>query len=110
MALVHPDGRFLRVNSAVCQMLGYREEELLALTIAEITHPDDMAADMIGVRRGDDADAGGEAAQRVAQSLFIHNLNQKNAPFTKPFRQAKATFPRIFVAPPRSGPDASTPY
>lgn len=46
MALVHPDGHFLRVNSAVCQMLGYREEELLALSIAEITHPDDMAADM----------------------------------------------------------------
>jgi diguanylate cyclase (GGDEF)-like protein/PAS domain S-box-containing protein len=46
MALVQPDGRFLRVNTAVCQMLGYREEEMLALDIAEITHPDDLAADM----------------------------------------------------------------
>ncbi|OOG61883.1 GGDEF domain-containing protein [Rhodanobacter sp. B04] len=46
MALVYPDGRFLRVNTAVCQMLGYREEELLALNIAAITHPDDLAADM----------------------------------------------------------------
>ncbi|HEY8683468.1 MAG TPA: EAL domain-containing protein [Rhodanobacter sp.] len=46
MALIHPDGHFLRVNAAVCQMLGYREEELLALSIADITHPDDLAADM----------------------------------------------------------------
>ncbi|RCS28586.1 EAL domain-containing protein [Rhodanobacter denitrificans] len=45
MALTRPDGRFLRVNAAVCQMLGYREEELLALDIAGVTHPDDLAAD-----------------------------------------------------------------
>jgi len=45
MALTHPDGHFLRVNAAVCQMLGYREEELLALNIYAITHPDDMVAD-----------------------------------------------------------------
>jgi len=45
MALTRPDGHFLRVNAAVCQMLGYREEDLLALDIAAITHPDDMAAD-----------------------------------------------------------------
>ena len=46
MALTHPDGRFLRVNAALCQMLGYTEDELLALGIADVTHPDDMAADM----------------------------------------------------------------
>jgi diguanylate cyclase (GGDEF)-like protein/PAS domain S-box-containing protein len=45
MALTHPDGSFLRVNAAVCQMLGYHEEELLALGIVDVTHPDDMAAD-----------------------------------------------------------------
>src|SRR6185312_6474598 len=45
MALTGPDGRFLRVNTAVCQMLGYEEEELLRLCIADVTHPDDMAAD-----------------------------------------------------------------
>ncbi|OOG60524.1 GGDEF domain-containing protein [Rhodanobacter sp. B05] len=45
MALTGPDGRFLRVNAALCQMLGYDEEALLRLGIAEVTHPDDMAAD-----------------------------------------------------------------
>ena len=46
MALVRPDGRFLRVNAAVCAMLGYSEEELLALSIADVTHPEDLDADM----------------------------------------------------------------
>ncbi|HTH67217.1 MAG TPA: EAL domain-containing protein [Rhodanobacter sp.] len=46
MALIHPDGRFLRVNAAVCRMLGYRESELLELDITALTHPDDLAIDM----------------------------------------------------------------
>lgn len=46
MALIHPDGRFLRVNAAVCRMLGYRESELLGLDITALTHPDDLAIDM----------------------------------------------------------------
>lgn len=43
MGLVAPDGRLLRVNAALCHMLGYREDELLALNIREITYPDDVA-------------------------------------------------------------------
>ncbi len=45
MALTRPDGGFMRVNAAVCRMLGYTEEELLQRGISDITHPDDMAAD-----------------------------------------------------------------
>jgi PAS domain S-box-containing protein len=33
--------RFLRANSAMCKFLGYSEEELLARTVLDITHPDD---------------------------------------------------------------------
>jgi diguanylate cyclase (GGDEF)-like protein/PAS domain S-box-containing protein len=46
MALVRPDGRFLRVNEAVCHMLGYSEEEFLTLSIADVTHPDDYGNDL----------------------------------------------------------------
>ncbi|HUR59308.1 MAG TPA: PAS domain S-box protein [Opitutaceae bacterium] len=42
MALVAADGRFLKVNRALCQMLGYSEAELLATTFREITHPEDL--------------------------------------------------------------------
>jgi len=38
MGLVAPDGRLLRVNAALCHMLGYREPELLQLNIRDITH------------------------------------------------------------------------
>ncbi|HLL49430.1 MAG TPA: PAS domain S-box protein, partial [Thermomicrobiales bacterium] len=45
MALVSPDGRFLQVNRALCGILGYPEEELLAKTFQDITHPEDLDAD-----------------------------------------------------------------
>ncbi len=39
---VDDEGRFLYVNPQLCAMLGYSERELLALTVKEISHPDDM--------------------------------------------------------------------
>lgn len=51
MALVSPEGRWLKVNHAVCGMLGYTQEELLVRTFQDITHPDDLDADIACVRR-----------------------------------------------------------
>jgi PAS domain S-box-containing protein len=42
-SMTAPDGRLLRVNPALCAMLGYSAEELTRLTYAQITHPDDLA-------------------------------------------------------------------
>ncbi len=45
MALVSlDDGRFLEVNEAASELLGYSEEELLTMSTADVTHPDDRAA------------------------------------------------------------------
>ncbi|MCM2356687.1 MAG: PAS domain S-box protein [Geobacteraceae bacterium] len=41
MVLGFPDGSLIEVNPAFCRFLGYGEEELLQLTVEEITHPDD---------------------------------------------------------------------
>jgi PAS domain S-box-containing protein len=38
-------GRFLRVNEQLCKMTGFSRDELLARTVADITHPDDREAD-----------------------------------------------------------------
>src|SRR5687768_2676519 len=38
------DGRFLRVNQALCNLVGYSEPELLARTSMDIAHPDDPAS------------------------------------------------------------------
>src|SRR4030095_5281581 len=46
MALVALDGRFVRVNRAFCEIVGYSPAELTELTIQAITHPDDLAADV----------------------------------------------------------------
>ena len=35
------DGRFLEVNDRLCDIMGYRREELLRMTPADLTHPDD---------------------------------------------------------------------
>src|SRR5262249_3770285 len=47
MALVALDGRFLRVNRALCEIVGYSPDELTALTYRAITHPDDVDADVV---------------------------------------------------------------
>ncbi len=46
VALVGPNGRWLEVNRAVCEIVGYSEAELLALTFQDISHPDDLEADL----------------------------------------------------------------
>jgi diguanylate cyclase (GGDEF)-like protein/PAS domain S-box-containing protein len=43
MALVTLDGSWLRVNAALCRLLGYSEEELRALTLSDLTPPGDIA-------------------------------------------------------------------
>ena len=45
LAHMTPEGRWLRVNKKLCEILGYGEEELMNLTFQEITHPDDLAVD-----------------------------------------------------------------
>ncbi len=46
IALVAPDGGWISVNKALCDVVGYSEEELWRLTFQQITHPDDVAADL----------------------------------------------------------------
>src|SRR6202045_19218 len=46
MALVAPDGRWLRVNRSMCRIVGYTADELLATNFQAITHPDDLETDI----------------------------------------------------------------
>jgi PAS domain S-box-containing protein len=45
LALVGTDYRFLKVNSALCHMVGYDEAALVGMSFADITHPDDVRED-----------------------------------------------------------------
>ena len=51
MALVSPEGKFLEVNDALCEIVKYPKDELKKLTFQEITHPDDLELDMENVQR-----------------------------------------------------------
>ncbi|MBF0564458.1 MAG: PAS domain S-box protein [Nitrospirae bacterium] len=42
MAIVGLDGRWLKVNKALCDILGYTEEEMLLTNFQALTHPDDI--------------------------------------------------------------------
>ena len=46
VALVGPDGSILRVNSSFARMLGYAADELKTKTFREITHRDDLEANL----------------------------------------------------------------
>jgi len=46
LALVGKDYHFVKVNSALCQMVGYSEASLLQMSFADITHPDDLQPDV----------------------------------------------------------------
>nr|WP_275957840.1 PAS domain S-box protein [Rhabdochromatium marinum] len=45
-ALVAPDGHFLEVNPALCQLVGYTRDEFLTCDFQSITHPDDLDTDL----------------------------------------------------------------
>jgi diguanylate cyclase (GGDEF)-like protein/PAS domain S-box-containing protein len=68
MALVSPEGRWLRVNHALCEIVGYSEDELLTLTFQDITHRDDLEADLTYVRQM----LAGEIRTYSMEKRYIH--------------------------------------
>jgi PAS domain S-box-containing protein len=51
LCIVHLDGRFQRVNPAFQKVLGFSEEELLAMSVFSLVHPDDLAATLNGYEK-----------------------------------------------------------
>jgi PAS domain S-box-containing protein len=51
IALLTPDGRWLRVNRKLSDIVGYRPDELLTKSFQDITHPDDLSSDLELVRQ-----------------------------------------------------------
>ena len=51
LALVAPNGHWLRVNRKLCEMLAYSQAELMSLTFQDITHPDDLSDDLEQLQR-----------------------------------------------------------
>lgn len=50
-AMIAPDGRVIRANRAFAALVGRTPEEMVGISVASITHPDDVEADLRQVRR-----------------------------------------------------------
>jgi len=51
MALINTEGRFLQVNRAMCSILRYSEQELLATTFLALVHPADLQACIVNLNK-----------------------------------------------------------
>jgi diguanylate cyclase (GGDEF)-like protein/PAS domain S-box-containing protein len=51
MALVGPDGRWLKVNPALCNLLGYSEKDMLEIDFQALTYPEDLDTDLLHVNQ-----------------------------------------------------------
>lgn len=51
MAMVKPDGQWIKVNQAMCSLLGYTEEELLNKKYSELTYKDDLPKNLEAVKK-----------------------------------------------------------
>ncbi|MCX6358686.1 MAG: PAS domain S-box protein [Armatimonadetes bacterium] len=51
IALVSPEGKWLRANRRLCATIGYTEAELMGMTFQDVTHPADLDTDLDFVRQ-----------------------------------------------------------
>lgn len=68
MAQISPDGHYVRVNERLCEILGYSRIELLQKTYKAITHPDDLAADVVQTERL----LAGEITSYTLEKRYVH--------------------------------------
>jgi PAS domain S-box-containing protein len=68
MALVGTDGRWLKVNRALCRLVGYTANQLLARNFQDITHPEDLEADLGFLRQL----LAGEISSYQMEKRYIH--------------------------------------
>ena len=72
MALVSPQGAFLRVNRSLCELVGYREGELLAANFQSVTHVDDLDNDLANLYRL----MQGEMPTCLVEKRYVHKSGE----------------------------------
>src|SRR4051794_8912579 len=67
MALFNTDGQYVRVNAALCALLGREAGELIGMRDQELTHPEDRASDVEAAERI----LRGELSTRQCEKRFV---------------------------------------
>ncbi len=97
-SLTTVDGKFLRVNKALCKVLGYNKDELLKLTFQELTHPDNITENLGAIKEAiDRGDSSVEVEKRyikkdggiVYASTNISFLRDESGKVTRYVAQVK---------------------
>ena len=70
MALVSPEGNWLRVNRSLCEIVGFSEAELLTSDFQTMTHPDDLGNDLAEMYRM----TAGETLTSQVEKRYVHRL------------------------------------
>jgi PAS domain S-box-containing protein len=70
MALARLDGQWLRVNPALCKILGYSEQELLTLNDQTVSHPDDTEQNVRALREL----LAGKVSSVQTETRYLHKL------------------------------------
>lgn len=72
MALVSPQGSWLRVNRSLCDLIGFTEAELLASNFQTVTHGDDLQHDLANLYRL----MQGETLTCQVEKRYVHKSGQ----------------------------------
>jgi len=72
MALVSPQGAWLRVNRSLCELVGHSEQELLASNFQAVTHADDVGNDLANLYRL----MQGETPTCQVEKRYVHKQGQ----------------------------------
>jgi len=72
MALIAPDGRWLQVNKSLCDILGYSEQELLAINYQSITHREDLGQGLLHIYDLLE----GKTAVSQSEKRYLHKLGE----------------------------------
>jgi diguanylate cyclase (GGDEF)-like protein/PAS domain S-box-containing protein len=67
MAVASLDGSYLEVNQALCAITGYTAEALCGMHFSSITHPDDLAGDLVEIK----ALLDGEKRTSLAEKRYL---------------------------------------
>src|SRR4030095_11008283 len=73
MALASEEGRWLQVNRALCQLLGYSEGELLTTDIQTLMHPEDLGDLLIQQARV----LAGKTSRLETESRYVHKAGHE---------------------------------
>ena len=95
MALVSPEGRWLKVNRVLCDMVGYSEPELLQIDFQHVTHPDDLQADLGYARQ---VLAGEIPSYQMEKRYFHKNGTQVSVMLSVSLVRNRAGEPLYFVS------------